>query len=117
MSYRTATSWSWCRWLVGDNANQRSSIRNACTSLKMSISTTRALRDLPVFGLTCYLEFMIRRFDCEHCGDPFTEHLGSVRSGRMTRYSQKESNGCSRSHRPPQSRWLENVDRSRCTLE
>ena len=38
----------------------------------------RFVRDLPVFGLTCYLEFKIRRFNCACCAQTFTEGLEAV---------------------------------------
>jgi transposase len=38
----------------------------------------RKVRDLDVFGKHCYLIFEIRRFDCDNCKNPFTEHLYSV---------------------------------------
>lgn len=49
------------------------------------------VRDLPVFGLTCYLLFQIRYFYCEHCGKLFTERLDAVDfdSGYTRRYEAR----------------------------
>ena len=45
----------------------------------------RVKRDLPVFGLRCYLEYDHRRFKCPHCRKPFTEVLAGVPfKGRYT---------------------------------
>jgi transposase len=45
----------------------------------------RVKRDLPAFGLRCYLEYDHRRFKCPHCHKPFTEVLNSVPfKGRYT---------------------------------
>jgi transposase len=38
----------------------------------------RVKRDLPAFGLQCYLEYDHRRFKCVYCGKPFTEVLNGV---------------------------------------
>jgi transposase len=45
----------------------------------------RVKRDLPAFGLRCYLEYDHRRFKCPHCRKPFTEVLNGVPfKGRYT---------------------------------
>jgi len=38
----------------------------------------RVRRDLPAFGMQCYLEYDHRRFKCSHCRKPFTEILSDV---------------------------------------
>jgi transposase len=38
----------------------------------------RKVRDLDIFGKSCYLIFDIRRFDCDNCKRPFTERLNSI---------------------------------------
>lgn len=38
----------------------------------------RIKRDLPAFGLRCYLEYEQRRFKCHACGKPFTKVLKDV---------------------------------------
>lgn len=56
------------------------------------ISTTvhdekeRCVRDLDIWGKCTFLHFTRRRFECEHCGRPFTERLASIdRQRRHTR--------------------------------
>lgn len=39
----------------------------------------RVVRDMAMWGMQCYLEFTIRRFECNHCDDVFTERLDSIR--------------------------------------
>src|SRR5262249_39988477 len=38
----------------------------------------RTVRDLPWADYQCYLQVTRRRFDCAHCGVPFTEPLAAV---------------------------------------
>jgi len=45
-----------------------------------SQSQRRFVRDLPVSGQVCYLEFTARRFLCGRCARPFTEALPSLAS-------------------------------------
>lgn len=46
----------------------------------------RVVRDMAVWGLQCHLEFSIRRFECNHCDDVFTERLSSIAfNSRYTR--------------------------------
>jgi transposase len=46
----------------------------------------RCVRDLDMWGKCTFLHFISRRFDCEHCGRPFTEKLACVdRRRRHTR--------------------------------
>ncbi len=48
--------------------------------------THRRVRDLPLAGKLCYLEFPGRRFKCATCGIPFTEVVEAIApSGRSTR--------------------------------
>jgi len=35
----------------------------------------RLIRDLSLWGRHCFLRLCGRRFECEHCGHPFTERL------------------------------------------
>jgi transposase len=42
------------------------------------------IRDVSVFGLACYLDYVRRRFKCARCQKPFTEQLASVSLGRYT---------------------------------
>lgn len=42
----------------------------------------RCIRHLDVWGKRTYLHFLARRFECEHCGHPFTEELPFVDSHR-----------------------------------
>ena len=35
----------------------------------------RLIRDLSLWGRHCFLRLRGRRFECEHCGHPFTERL------------------------------------------
>ena len=49
-------------------------------------ATRRAVRDLPLNGRVCYLEFTRRRFWCERCQRPFSEELDSIAPyARLTR--------------------------------
>lgn len=62
--------------------------------------TLRVVRDLPVWGKACSLEFALRRFDCEKCKQPFTESLESVApyarcTRRYERYLFKQCQGTS----------------------
>ena len=42
------------------------------------------VRDVSVFGLECYLDYVRRRFKCYGCQKPFTEQLATVNLGRYT---------------------------------
>ena len=42
----------------------------------------RCVRDLDVWGKCTFLHFTSRRFECEHCGRPFTEKLPSIEAHR-----------------------------------
>ncbi len=50
----------------------------------------RAVRDLPLVGHVCYVEFPSRRFKCAQCRRPFTEVLEAVapQARRTRRYEQ-----------------------------
>ena len=55
-------------------------------STKVHDSKERCVRDLDIWGKCTFLHFTTRRFDCEHCGRPFTEKLACVdRQRRHTR--------------------------------
>jgi len=41
----------------------------------------RLIRDLSLWGRHCFLRLRGRRFECEHCGHPFTERLAWVDFG------------------------------------
>lgn len=59
MSCRTATSWSWCRWLVGDNAKilDRIEVRAAQVLRVFAGGDSRALRLLlPLIYFTYYIK-------------------------------------------------------------
>lgn len=45
-------------------------------------TTERSVRDLDLLGQQVFLHFPSRRFDCEHCGRPFTEALVSIEGHR-----------------------------------
>ena len=45
---------------------------------------SQLVRDVSAFGLECYLDYIRRRFKCQHCQKPFTEQLASVSLGRYT---------------------------------
>ena len=45
-------------------------------------TTERSVRDLDLLGQRVLLHFRSRRFDCAHCGRPFTETLASVDTRR-----------------------------------
>lgn len=47
----------------------------------------RLVRDLSLWEMACYLEFEIRRFECEACGGVFTERLESI--GYNSRYTRR----------------------------
>jgi len=57
---------------------------------------TRLVRDLPVWGKICLLEFQARRFDCVSCQVPFTETLDwlPTRSRLTGRYRQHLFEAC-----------------------
>ena len=50
----------------------------------------RVKRDLPAFGMQCYLEYDHRRFKCLYCAKPFTEVLNGVPFKR--RYTARYEN-------------------------
>lgn len=56
----------------------------------------RTVRDLPWATYQCFLQVTRRRFDCAHCGVPFTEHLAAVapRARLTRRYSTALFTAC-----------------------
>jgi len=73
-------------------------------------SEERSVRDLDLLGQRVILHFPSRRFDCEHCGRPFTEALPSVDAHRRQtrRFEQHIYERCLKSDRKQvaEQEWL-----------
>jgi len=72
----------------------------ACSKIhQIHWKNPRCLRDLDIFNKPCFIKFPRRRFYCEPCDKPFTEHLSFAGIGhRYTyRYEQYIFNRCKNS--------------------